>query len=181
MMNAAKSDSFDSEGNLVVRRQGIRIAMGLALLASLAFFCFTFLSHRESLSTSPLEPSPFPDSLERTTLWVALPLVPFILSGSLVSFRREEAIAAGVGIAAALFLDSLLFSIGTLAGSMLTFGRIAYALPMKISIVAFSACSIWIIAAAFRIARKAGWGMFLLTLAATLVGMALAYRSLGGY
>ena len=83
-------DLWDSDGNLLVPRHGIRIAMGLALVAAGAYW---------------------------------------------------------------LFVSNLIFS----------------------------ASSIWIVVSAFRIAYKAGWGMFFLTLAATLVGMTLAYRLLGGH
>ena len=172
---------WDSDGNLLVPRHGIRIAMGLALVAVGAYWLFTFIAEREMRTLNPLQPSQFPDSLWVTILRVALPLVPFIASLVLLSTRGEEGIAAGAGIGAALFLCSLLFSIAALLGFVLTFGPIPYALPLAVSNLIFSASSVWVIVSAFRIAYKAGWGMFFLTLAATLVGMTLAYHLLGGH
>ncbi len=175
------SDSWDSDGNLLVPRHGIRIAMGLALVAAGAYWLFTFISEREMRTQNPLQPSPFPESFWVTILWVALPLVPFIVSVALLSTRSQEGIAAGAGIGAGLFLCSLLFSIAALLGFVLTFGPIPYALPLAVSNLIFSLCSVWITVAAFRIAYKAGWGLFFLTVAATLVGMTLAYHLLGGH
>lgn len=174
-------DLWDSDGNLLVPRHGIRVAMGLALVAAGAYWLFTFIAEREMRTLNPLQPSEFPDSFWVTILWVALPLVPFIVSVVLLSTRSQGGIAAGAGIGAALFLCSLLFSIAALLGFVLTFGPIPYAFPLAVSNLIFSACSVWITVSAFRIAYKAGWGMFFLTLAATLVGMTVAYHLLGGH
>jgi hypothetical protein len=174
-------DLWDSDGNLLVPRHGIRIAMGLALAAAGAYWLFAFIADREMRRLNPLQPSQFPDSFWVTILWAALPLAPFIVSLVLLSTRSQGGIAAGAGIGAALFLCSLLFSVAALLGFVLTFGPIPYALELAVSNLIFSACSVWITVSAFRIAYKAGWGMFFLTLAATLVGMTLAYRLLGGH
>jgi len=174
-------DLWDSDGNLLVPRHGIRIAMGLALAAACAYWLFTFIAEKEARTLNPLQPSEFPDSIWVTILWVALPVVPFIVSVVLLSSRSQGGIAAGAGIGAALCLCSLLFSIAALLGFVLTFGPIPYALPLAVSNLIFSASSVWVIVSAFRIAYKAGWGMFFLTLAATLVGMTLAYHLLGGH
>jgi hypothetical protein len=107
--------------------------------------------------------------------------VPFIISVVLLSTRSQGGIAAGAGIGAALFLCSLLFSIAALLGFVFTFGPIPCAPPLAVSNLIFSACSVWITVSAFRIAYKAGWGMFFLALAATLVGVTLAYHLLGGH
>jgi len=69
--------SWDSEGNLLVPRHGIRITMGLALLAAGVWFLLTFLTDAELRKVSPLEPRAFPESLWTMILWAALPLVPF--------------------------------------------------------------------------------------------------------
>ena len=169
-------DLWDSDGNLLVPRHGIRVAMGLALVAAGAYWLFTFIAEREMRTLNPLQPNEFPAFPWVTILWVALPLVPFIVSVVLLSTRSQGGIAAGAGIGAALFLCSLLFSIAALLGFVLTFGPIPYAFPLAVSNLIFSACSVWITVSAFRIAYKAGWGMFFLTLAATLVGMTVAYR-----
>lgn len=94
---------------------------------------------------------------------------------------RQEAIAAGAGVGAALFLSSLLFSIAALLVFVLTFGPVPYARSLAVSNLMFSACTFWIIVSAFRIAYKAGWGLFFLALAATLVGITWVYHSLGGH
>ena len=173
-------DLWDSDGNLLVPWHGIRIAMSLALAAAGAYWLFTFISDREMRTLNPRQPSEFPDAFWVTILWVALPLVPFMVSAALLSTRSQAGIAAGAGIGAALFLCSLLFSIAALLRFVLTFGPIPYALPLAVSNLIFSGCSVWITVSAFRIAYKAGWGMFFLTLASTLVGMTLAYHLLGG-
>jgi hypothetical protein len=174
-------DLWDSDGNLVVPRQGIRIAMGLALAAAGAYWLFTFIAEREMRKLNPLQASGFPDSFLVTILWVALPLIPFTVSVLLLSTRSQEAIAAGAGIGAALFLSALLFSIAALLGFVLAFGPVPYARPLAVSNLIFSACSFWIIVSAFRIAFKAGWELFFLALAATLLGITWAYHSLGGH
>jgi len=176
-----KPDLWDSDGNVLIPLHGIRIAMGLALGTAGAYWLFTFIAEREMHTTNPLQPSGFPDSFWVTILWVALPLMPFIASVVLLSTRSQGGIAAGAGIGAALFLCSLLFSIAALLGFLLTSGPIPYALPLAVSNLIFSASSVWVIVSAFRIAYKAGWGMFFLTLAAALVGMTLAYHALGGH
>ena len=155
--------------------------MVLALIAAGVYFLFTFVAEREMRRLSPLQPSEFPDSLRVTTLWVALPLVPFIVSLALLSTRSQEGIAAGAGIGAALFLCSLLFSVAALLGFVFAFGPVPYALPLAISNLIFLASSVWIAVSAFRIANKAGWGVFCFAFAGTLVSMTLAYHSLGGH
>ncbi len=155
--------------------------MGLALAAASVYWLFTFMAERETRQLNPLQPSEFPDSILVTILWVALPLIPFTVSVVLLSTRSQEASAAGAGIGAALFLSALLFSIAALLGFVLTFGPVSYARPLAVSNLMFSACSCWIIVSAFRIAYKAGWGLFFLALAATLVGVTWAYHSLGGH
>jgi len=74
--------SGDSDGNLVVPRHGIRIAMGLALVAAGAYWLFTFISEREMRTQNPLQPSPFPESLWVTILWVAVAKSRFLAFGS---------------------------------------------------------------------------------------------------
>ena len=83
-------DLWDSDGNLVVPRHGIRIAMGLALAAAGAYWLFTFIAEREMRKLNPLQASGFPDSFLVTILWVALPLIPFTVSVLLLSTRSQE-------------------------------------------------------------------------------------------
>ena len=105
----------------------------------------------------------------------------FLLSGWLLSRHSEEAIAAGAGVGVGLFLCSLLFSVAAALSLVVSFGPTPYAVPRGLLSLAFSACSIWIIVSGFRIASKAGWGIFWLALSATLIGMTVAYHSLGGH
>lgn len=84
-------DLWDSDGNLLVPRHGIRIAMGLALAAASVYWLFTFMAEREMRQLNPLQPSEFPDSILVTILWVALPLIPFTVSVVLLSTRSQEA------------------------------------------------------------------------------------------
>jgi hypothetical protein len=175
------TDLWDRDGNLYVPRHGIRIAMGLALVAAVAYWIFSFVSEVEDRRQHPLQPSGFPHSLWLLIWWIALPLLPFAVSLVLLSRRSEEAIAAGAGVGAALFLCSLLYSILALFGFMLVFGPVPYERPMEVSNLIFVACSVWITVSAFRIAHEAGWGVFFFSLAATLVGITLAYHSLAGH
>jgi len=151
--------------------------MGLALLAAAGFCLFEFLADTELRKLYPLQPSEFPDSLRRTIEWLALPLVPYFVSGLLLSRRSEEAKAAGAGVAVGLFFCLLPFSV---AVSFLWFpGPNPYALQRMLSSLTFSLCSVWILVSAFMIARKAGWGVFFLALPATLVAMTFASHVLG--
>jgi Sec-independent protein secretion pathway component TatC len=54
-------------------------------------------------------------------LWIALPLVPFVLSGILLSIRSRESIAAGAGVAAGLFACGLLYAIAAFLSLFLRF------------------------------------------------------------
>ena len=56
-------DLWDSDGNLLVPRHGIRIAMGLALAAAGAYWLFAFIADREMRRLNPLQPSQFPEFL----------------------------------------------------------------------------------------------------------------------
>jgi hypothetical protein len=155
--------------------------MGLALLTAGANSLFFVLSDKEVRKSHPLEASGLPDSVWATFLWVALPLTPFLISGLLLSRRSEEAKAAGAGVAVALFLWALLFSIVEMAGLVTGFGPIPYALPLAISGLVVLGCSTWIIVSAFRIAHKAGWGLFFLAAGVSLLGIGCAYHLLGGH
>lgn len=159
--------------------------MGLALLAASTFWLFLFLAEREAQRVNPeMREGSFPNSLWMTILWVALPLVPLLLSGLLLSRRSEEAIAVGAGVAVALSLNSLLFSIVAILSQVVGFHPsypVHYGELMAISSLTLSACSVWVVVSAFRIANKAGWGVFFFAVIATLVGMTWAYHSLGGH
>jgi hypothetical protein len=181
MMTLSTQIDWDSDGNLLIPRHGIRIAMSLALLIAAVWWMLTFLMDRELHKLSPSEPGIFPDSLWITILWIALPFVPFILSGWLLSCRSENAIAAGSGVAAGLFLCSLLFSITAVLAPAFSFWPMPYTMPRAFLSLTFSACSVWIIISAFRIANKAGWGVFFLSVTATLLVLTSAYHLLGGH
>lgn len=89
----------------------------------------------------------------------ALPLVPYLVSGLLISCRSEEAKSAGAGVTVALSLCLLPFSIFV---SVIWFpGPNSYAPPRMISSSMFAACSVWVMVSGFMIARKAGLGLIL--------------------
>jgi hypothetical protein len=71
MVQPLNPDSWDSEGNLLVPRYGIRIAIRLALLAAGAYWLFTLLEDKELRRLNPLQPSAFPHSA-----WVTTQTVP---------------------------------------------------------------------------------------------------------
>jgi len=109
MMTRLNSASLESDRNRRVPLHGIRIAMGLAFLAAGAFSWFTSIGDRQWHEHHPgTGASGFPDPLCMSIRWIALPLVPFVLSGILLSIRSRESIAAGAGVAASLFACGLL-------------------------------------------------------------------------
>jgi hypothetical protein len=169
---------YDSEGNLIVPRYGIRVALGVAFLDGWAFTLVTYVADRKWHELNPGSgATSYIDPPWMYCLWIALPLVPFVLSVLLLSARREEAIAAGAGVVAALFSNSLIFAVAAALASVF-FGLQIYSLPTAMSILLFIVCCLWILAAAFRIAAKAGWGIFFLAAGVTLIGMAVAYHYL---
>jgi hypothetical protein len=172
--------SYDSGGNLLVPRYGIRIAFGVAFLTACSFSLFNYLGDKQWHHQHPGPGAGgFADPLWMVVLWIALPLAPFVLSWLLISARVEEGIAAGAGIAAALFVCLLILSIATFFGSLfLRFYQDSYDLPVAVSILVFIASSLWVIVSAFRIGAKAGWGIFLLAAGGTLFCMALIYHFL---
>lgn len=170
--------SYDSEGSIIVPRYGIRIVLSVAFLDAWAFTLVTYFADRKWHELNPSSgATSYIDPPWMYCLWIALPLVPFVLSVLLLSARREDAIAAGAGTATALFSNSLIFAVATALGSMF-FGVKIYPLPTAISILLFIVCCLWILASAFRIAAKAGWGVFFLAAGSTLICMAVAYHYL---
>jgi hypothetical protein len=102
-------DSWDSEGNLLVPLHGIRIALGLSFLAAAGFLWFAYLGDKQWHEQNPgggADGLVIP--LWMSTLRIALPLVPFILSALLLSTSSENSKAAGAGVAVALFSSGLL-------------------------------------------------------------------------
>ena len=154
----------------MVPLHGIRIAMGLSLLAAAGFLCFAYLGDKQWHEQNPGSGAgDFVTPLWMWILRIALPLVPFFLSVLLLSTRSENSKAAGAGIAVALFSSGLLFAIAALFSLIfMQFFAVPYILQELIASFTFLACSIWILVSAFRIG-KASWGIFLLTLAATLI------------
>jgi hypothetical protein len=169
---------FDSDGNLIVPRYGIRIVLGLALLAYAAFWMISFLEDKQWHVHHPgTGASGVPDPLWMVILWGALSLVPFILSQLLLTTRCEESVAAGAGVAAALCVSSLMFSLAMAAGFVF-WGPEYYAIPTAITVLTLIGCSVWVIVSAFRIGAKAGWIVFFLAGGATLFCMTWAFLSL---
>ncbi len=171
---------WDRDGNLIVPRYGIRIVMALALLAAGTFCIFASLEDRQWRKDHPVTANGFSDPLWMVILWIALPLVPFILSAVLLSRRSEVSKAAGAGVAAAVFACGLIAAIALFLGSFLRFGPALYVGQELIANLVFFVCSVWIVASAFRIAAKAGWGMFFLSAAPTLICMAAVGHFLSG-
>ena len=164
---------WDRDGNLIVSRYGIRVAMALALLAAGTFCIFASLEDRQWRKDHPVTANSFSDPLWMVILWIALPLVPFIISALLLSRRSEESKAAGAGVAAALFAWGLVAAIAMFLGAFIRFGPAPYIGQQLIADLVFFVCSVWILVSAFRIAAKASWNMFfLLSAAPTLICMA---------
>lgn len=164
---------WDRDGNLIVPRYGIRIAMALALLAAGTFQLFTFLGSVQWHRQHPGAMSTRPEPPWMLMLWIALPLVPFIISALLLSRRSEESKAAGAGLVAALFTCGFFFALIAFVSEFVGFGAPdLYLCEILIAILVFFASSVWILVSAFRIAAKAGWGMFFLSAVPTLICMA---------
>ena len=171
-MTQPNPNPWDRDGNLIVPRYGIRIAMALAFLAASTFCIFASLEDRRWRKDHPLTANGFSDPLWMVILWIALPLVPYILSALLLSGRSEESKAAGAGVVAALFAWGLVAAITMFLGASLRFGPAPYIGQELIANLVFFVCSVWILVSAFRIAAKGGWGMFFLSATATLICMA---------
>ena len=153
---------WDRDGNLIVPRYGIRVAMGMALLAAGAFCIFASLEDRAWRKDHPTPANGFSDPLWMVFLWIALPLVPLILSAVLLSRRSEVPKAAGAGVAAGVFACGLFAAIAIFLGRSTILARLLIAGKSYSQDLAFFVCSVWIVVSAFRIAAKAGWGIFCL-------------------
>ena len=163
------SPSSDSEGNLIVPRYGIRTAMLLALVAVSSFCLFTFLGDKQWHQHHPGAPATRTDPIGFTAFWIALPLLPLIFSMWLLSRRSEEAKATGAGVAAGLFVCGSLAAVVAFLAQFLSFFPDPYGLENLVAILVFAVSSVWIVISAFRIAARAGWGVFFLAGGATLV------------
>jgi hypothetical protein len=153
--------------------------MALAFLAASAFWLFPFIGDRQWHKDHPgAGASGVPDPLWLLLLWIALPLVPYLLSGLLLSTRGEESKAGGAGVAAGLFAWGFIFAIVAFVSLFFRFSPDPYGLQNTIAVVTFFACSFWIIVSAIRIGKGPNWGVFLLSAVATLTCMAWGYHSL---
>lgn len=168
MATRLNSNSWDSEGNILVRIHGIRVALGLAFVAACAFSWFASLGDKQWRENHPGSGSGFVNPLWISVLRVALLVVPFIVSWLLLSIRSEQSRAAGAGVAAGLFASGPFLAIAAFLSLFLSFGPEPYFLEEAISALAFLGCSVWIVVSAFRIG-KVSWETFLLTLAATAI------------
>jgi len=170
MPTDGKPDSWDSEGNLLVPLHGIRKALGLSSFATVAFFWFGYLADKQWHEQHPGGGADsFVIPLWMSALRIALPLLPFILSGLLLSNRSEISKAAGAGLAFAVFSSGLLFAIAALFSMFfMQFSPIAYRLQELIAIFVFLACSVWIVVSALRIGKGSG-GIFFLMVVTTTV------------
>jgi hypothetical protein len=178
MITHLSSDSWDSDGNRLVSLYGIRIAMGLALLAAIAFLLLEFIGDRQWHEQHPgTGASGVPDPAWMSILWFALPFAPLVLSGLLLSTRSKKSKASGAGVAAGLFACGLLFAIAALLGLFLTFSPNPYFRTMAIANLTFLACTVWTIVSAFRVGT-ASWALFFLSFVATLIFVAWGNDSL---
>ena len=168
MMTGLDSSSWDSEGNLLVPLHGIRIALGLSLLAASVFCVLTYLGERRWHDQNPGDSGSFVTPPWIWGLRLTLVLVPFVLSVLLISTRSEHSKAAGAGVAFALFSLGLLLGIAGLLGLFLAFFPDPYTLPDLVAILTFLASSLWIVVSAIRIG-KVSFGLFFLALVTTAV------------
>lgn len=153
---------WDRDGNLIVPRHRIRIAMAVALLSAGAFQLFTFLGDAHWHKEHPGAISTRPEPPWMLMLWIALPLVPFIISALLLSRRSEESKAAGAGLVAALLTCGFFFALIAFAAEFVGFGAPdSYLWENLIAILAFLASSVWILVSAFRIAGEGRLGYVL--------------------
>ncbi len=169
MMTNSNPGLWDSNGNLIVARHGIRIAMALGVVAAGAYWLFAHLGDRHWYKHNPEDTPVQTDPLWLILLWIALALAPFLVSVFLLSRRAEESKAIGAGVAIAVFAFGFIFSIAAFVGEFLVLSPDPYGWHRLITAVIFVLCSLWVFVAAFRIAAKTSWGLFLLSAAAALV------------
>ena len=169
MTTPATTASWDRDGNIIVPRYGIRIAMSAALLAAGVFCLLAVLGDEHWRQLHPGGFATLTDPLSLLILWIAVPLLPFIFSILFLSRRSEESKAAGAGVAAGLFTCGLLVAITVFLSQFLSFFPDPYTSEKVIAISLFVSCAGWVLVSAFRIAAKAGWGIFFLFAVATLV------------
>jgi len=171
---------YDLEGNLIVPRHGIRIALLVAALAAAVFCWYLTLENQRWLHNHPSTgASGVPDPQWLILLWITLPLVPFIASEALLSLRNEEWIAAGAGMAAALVAGSAVYGIlEVLSLIFMSLSPDPYLKQQLLVFVVFAACCVWVAIAAGRIAAKVRSGAFVVAGVITLVSMIGAQRML---
>jgi hypothetical protein len=149
--------------------RGIRIALTLALLSAGAFEFFEFLTNK---SWHEHHPGPgagdVPDPLWLSILWVALPLVPWLLSFFLLSTRGLASVVAGAGVAGGFFALMFVAGLAGCVGLAVVFGPTEYFLQREISLLAVVASSLWITVSAVWIGKE-HWTAFLLAAGATVI------------
>ena len=164
---------YDAEGNLIVPRHGIRIALLVASLAAAVFYWCGYLENQQWHQEHPgTGASGVPDPGWMILLWIALPLVPLIVSQGLLSLRNEDLIAAGAGVAAALVTGlSLIAVLAVLSLTFMSFFPDPYIRQQLLAVLVFLVCSFWVAVSAWRIAAKVRPGVFFLAGTVTLVCM----------
>jgi hypothetical protein len=153
MMTRLDSDSWDGERNLLVPLHGIRIALSLSFLAASVFFWSNYLGDKQWHYQHPGNYGAFVIPQWMTALRIALVLAPFILSAVLLSARSEHPKAAGAGIAFGLFSSGLIFGVAALLGSFVRLVPDPYVSQDLAAVLAFLACSVWILVSACRLTR----------------------------
>jgi len=162
MQTLFNQTSYDPDGNLMVPRHGIRLALVMAWAAAAVFFWFAILENRQWHQEHPGSGAGgVQNPLWMLLLWVALPVVPLVVSEILLSLSSEEWIAAGAGIAAALTAGSSLYAFFALLSLfLLRLSPPSYFLQQFLAILAFFSCNVWIAISAGRIAAKVRSGVF---------------------
>ena len=158
---------------------GIRGALFLALLSVGAVVVLSSLGDKQWRNSHPGGNGLIaPDPLWVAILWFALPVIPYLSSGLLLSARNEEFLALGAGVAGALFGFAFLFGLSVLGSiTFLNFSPGPYDAPIGIVTLLFLVCCIWIFISAFRIGTLS-WGPFWVGVVLTLVSMAWANHAL---
>ena len=139
------------------------MALGLVAIYGVFYFLARLLPAGEVQRTGPEAYAGY-----RLNQWAAI-LVVLWLFGPLIllSLRSRHAIAIGAGSAAAFYLSALLFAVTVPVGTFIfpLHYHLSYRRPLAISCLVLSMCCIWVIISALRIAYRAGWVLFVLSLA----------------
>jgi hypothetical protein len=158
---------------------GIRISMVLALAAASTALYYIQAAGKVVDRLHPDGLKGVPDPTWISVLWVALPLVPYLLSLGLLSTRSTACVAAGAGIAGGLFATLLILSPGMGAGLFVALGlsQAPYFFQIVIPSLVLLAISFWVVVAAVW-TGKANWIVSCLAAGATFLCTTSGFSSL---